>query len=402
LDTTVLKAIAWLGYSRARYYLTLQLVLQSLCVLSYLWYGRFIRKASKVESGDLFHLSFLDGAWAHLTAFSVVACTWMLRAMVLLSELRGNWRWGLQFFSFGKIIKCLWQLLESLVILSMFPASLLPFISEAVIRNDTTRALMRLALAFFQAMCWIQVLHLLCGLETCNIGVRILAIYKTFDEIWSFLLVMVFFLGSALTVSYIITDTPISLLILEIYNLGFAGEYNQDAFMDDDEIDKLSPSGIWALRFFVYSLFGIVIMVSLNNIFIGILSQTYEKQRNLAAQLLVRERARVALEWSYLEPWLLPFKGAVRNDQFLWICAAEAEDDDDDSSTRKMLQQTNHKLVDLEEKVLKNSSMIKDFARKAADAKDVSSRRNSVAFADDRRSLLGGQRSSVSLMSDQL
>merc|ERR1719461_348516 len=108
---------------------------------------------------------------------------------------------------------------------------------------------------------------------------------------------MMFFFGAASTVSFAVTDVWLERLMIDTYGLAFAGQYAPRMFfMEEDPSNEHSFSLEWVLRFLVYVSFGILIMVALNNIFIGIMGNAYDYHKEKVSCLLVRQRASVALD----------------------------------------------------------------------------------------------------------
>merc|ERR1719210_2920307 len=74
-------------------------------------------------------------------------------------------------------------------------------------------------------------------------------------------------------------------------------------FLREKGRDTFNEDGIhfeWFLRFGAYCFFGIIIMTALNNIFIGIMSNTYDYYQERTSRMLVRLRASVALDYALL------------------------------------------------------------------------------------------------------
>merc|ERR1712113_1281131 len=108
---------------------------------------------------------------------------------------------------------------------------------------------------------------------------------------------MFFFFGAASTVGYCLTNDSMSKLFLQTYQMAFAGEYNEEMFFNAGDDTR----GVdWGSRFLIYCVAGIVIMVALNNIFIGIMSNKFDYFEERCISLFVRHRARMALDYSLL------------------------------------------------------------------------------------------------------
>merc|ERR1740121_1434583 len=108
--------------------------------------------------------------------------------------------------------------------------------------------------------------------------------------------------------------------------MAFVGEYPRHMFFKDsneggEEGDQWYDSGTsWVARFITYCLFGIVIMVTLNNIFIGIVGNTYDHFQERASLLFVRQRALTALEYVVMWPM-------VDEISHLWCCTVPESDE---------------------------------------------------------------------------
>merc|ERR1711972_741667 len=86
----------------------------------------------------------------------------------------------------------------------------------------------------------------------------------------------------------------------------------------------------WGSRFMIYCVMGIVIMVALSNIFIGLMSNTYDHFQERATRLFVRQRAWVALENALLR-WYFFGISAADQEGCLWICTSSVATEDSDS-----------------------------------------------------------------------
>merc|ERR1711920_1055497 len=124
---------------------------------------------------------------------------------------------------------------------------------------------------------------------------------------------MLFFFGAAFTAGYCLTNNPMSELFLQTYQMAFAGNYSEGMFFHEHDDDHPDAQGVdWVSRFSIYCVSGIVIMVALNNIFIGIISNKFDHFRERRMSLFVRHRARMALDYSLLGRY------TKRND-YLWF-----------------------------------------------------------------------------------
>merc|ERR1711920_424540 len=99
-------------------------------------------------------------------------------------------------------------------------------------------------------------------------------------------------------------------------NLAQAENWTNVTGVDYDDVD-------WLARLVFYCIFGIVIMVALDNIFIAILSKWYHYYNDSATSLFVQRRARWALDYSLLKSLLTRLFGRMDGedrDKYLWSC----------------------------------------------------------------------------------
>jgi len=213
----------------------------------------------------------------------------------------------------------------------------------------------RLLIAVLGAILWIRVLGVLSGLEVMSLGTRILPIAETLGEMSSFLFVMLFFFMAAFTVAYAMVDDSAMVLLQDTYQMAFAGQYQRSMFfpeiLHDDHFDVMTREEIfeWVFRFFVYCCFGILIMVALNNIFIGMMGNTYDSHEQHAWSLFVRHRAIWALDVQLLTH-------SFDTDKYLWIVQpSKDKDSEEDLSLHGKIEQVhedvNHRLKRIEEVV---------------------------------------------------
>merc|ERR1711920_447618 len=102
--------------------------------------------------------------------------------------------------------------------------------------------------------------------------------------------------------------------------------------MDDDDDEKIVDKGLrFCFVFVLYAIFGIVILVALNNIFIGKMGNMFDVNEDRAMRLLVRRRAFVAFECM-----LLRSTKELRKEQtkHLWICLGKEEQAGPDTAMR--------------------------------------------------------------------
>merc|ERR1740121_2154251 len=115
--------------------------------------------------------------------------------------------------------------------------------------------------------------------------------------------------------------------------MAFAGDYTEKMYFNakwNDEVgENLIDDSGWKffLRFVIYCLFGVLLMVALNNIFIGIMSNTYDHFQERAGRLVVRQRAIMALDYALLT-------GRFDSSKMLWACIGKRGTDDDDLGDR--------------------------------------------------------------------
>lgn len=307
LRTDAAKAIAFAGYKRSYPYVATQLCAQAVALCSLLWFARMCRA---VRTGGNADWSFLDGPVYHHLAYlglGLRVCINLVTSIKRLITYR-QWHWTRFFFSKGRILCLVCMLCEWPMLYDLAPRA------GRKERHWHPHHLTLKLIAFHGAATWVRVLWILSGLEALNLGTRILPIGKTLMHIFSFLFIMVFFFGAAFTVAYSLTTLRMSEIWISTYQMAFAGEYD-DSFLSLDE----HHGGEWAFRFGIYCFFGILIMVALNNIFIGIMSNTFDHYEEKAIRLFVRQRATFALDYCMLA-------GLADQESYLWFCSDATAD----------------------------------------------------------------------------
>lgn len=353
LKTKAAKAIAYAGYRKARGYTISRLLAEAINTMCILWFACLCRDLENTPGGWI-NVIPLDRHSQHIIAFVAIVLMWIANVLVCIKMFLAyrRWHWTIYFFQRRfENIACL--IMEIPLIIVMVPKGFLGAPHLHRCEENWLFPQVRPLIAALGAIIWMKVLGMLSGLEFMNLGNRIIPIRKTLGEISSFIFVMLFFLGAALTVSYAMTNQLLSSLILNTYGLAFAGNYNPLLFFAEDpenyQADSIMEFGkrdfAWVVRFFVYCFFGILIMVGLNNIFIGIMSNTYDHNQERASRLFVRQRAFVALDYALL-------MGSTDNASNLWFCSSAGrgdgedavEDDNQNSSMRSRIDALSQRL----------------------------------------------------------
>merc|ERR1740121_15958 len=145
--------------------------------------------------------------------------------------------------------------------------------------------------------------------------------------------------------------------------MAFAGLYDQELFFPKNQTmmqEQAFEEGVkddvaFNVEFGFYILWGILIMVALNNIFIGILGNTYDHFEDRALRLFLRQRAVTGLECALVQSELLMGftcprrcrRGKTRmeteSEQYLWFARSSvkgAEDSLMNVSLRSSIQQS--------------------------------------------------------------
>jgi len=173
----------------------------------------------------------------------------------------------------------------------------------------------------------------------------------------SFVIVMLFFSASTFSVSWMLQNQLASSTAFQTFQMAFAGDFvpllflpcdpNGDVGNEDwDTCNKSDERGVqWIGQFILHCFFGIIVVVALNNIFIGMLGNTYDNFQKRAEALFVKRRATVALDWALT--W-----GTYDKDGFLWFCSptrrAHLQEEDLDDQWQ---QDTEKAIAKLDEKV---------------------------------------------------
>merc|ERR1712232_367713 len=132
---------------------------------------------------------------------------------------------------------------------------------------------------------------------------------------------MLFFFLTCVTVAYVMTDRCLTELFLNTYRMAFAGSYEKEMFFAVESGNPINTGSEYTTRFFLFCAFGIIIMVALNNIFIGMMANTYDHYQTLVSALFVRQRLIAALE-HFLLMGITDQEGKI-----LWVCRCRTGED---------------------------------------------------------------------------
>lgn len=170
----------------------------------------------------------------------------------------------------------------------------LPAMHHVLARNPNTG---RYMVGLVAGSAWIRVLVILSGFETWDMGKTILPILLTMLKMvqWRILFVVSMFLASVGCVSYAMSDQDPSWLLLHVYQLAFTGDYPTKMFFSGH---------LGFLPLLSYALVGILIMVTLTNIFISLVGVAFQDHQDNAERIFVRHRAKNALDHALLLAWL--------------------------------------------------------------------------------------------------
>jgi len=329
------KAIAFAAFRRTHAFLGLQMMTQIFTILCMFYFSWHCRQTQGGDGYVNWEHAYLPLHWQCM--LRAAFCSFWLKDVIIAMMLFRKFRkYELQMPWLSRIADYSFLIFEIPLVATMLPNGL----TEDILRIPPFKeGALRILIAFLGAVIWLRLLVLISGLEVLSLGPRILPIAKTLGEMTPFLFVMTFFFCAAFTVSYAMTEITASSLLLDTYRMAFAGEYARKMFftshyLHHQDLQEEDDWGHieWGFRFFIYSIAGILIMVALNNIFIGIMSSTYDEHQECAWSLFVRHRATWALDYSLL------FEECSQ-DEHLWVCVPvkeEVEQREDHSIHSKM------------------------------------------------------------------
>lgn len=217
--------------------------------------------------------------------------------------------------------------------------------------ENALRLYSRPLLGLAGALKWIVTFWRCRSFQTFSFGLRILPIVKALGEVVSFMFVMLFVFGASYQVSYAFTEEPMSNLVFNTYRMGFTGDLEDNLFLTDNT--KFGePQYFW--EHFAYYVFAFVVMVSMTNIFIGVMSSAFDYHQERALQLFVRERIALGLRYALLRECI---PGRPQEPEWLWFCYPL--DDDENgvnditfrSSLSRVKQDLSAQLSDISERL---------------------------------------------------
>merc|ERR1740121_2492543 len=130
--------------------------------------------------------------------------------------------------------------------------------------------------------------------------------------------------------------------------MAFAGLYDQELFFPKNQTmmhkqafeEGVKDDVAFNIEFSLYVLWGILIMVALNNIFSGILGNTYDHFEGRALRLFLRQRAIFALECALFKAEITmgfaclqrcrrgKSSAEIENTQYLWFARSNVKGED--------------------------------------------------------------------------
>jgi hypothetical protein len=120
----------------------------------------------------------------------------------------------------------------------------------------------------------------------------------------SFLLVSCFLLGASAQASYALTELPLSTIVVDTYLMGFVGEMMPQLFMEQGsslesgrDMSDMSAARVSRTGFgyVLLCLSSFIIMVSMANIFIQVMGDAYNDNKDRVQITLTRARAEESL-----------------------------------------------------------------------------------------------------------
>jgi len=284
-------------------------------IVTIFWYARRQRNLDKQ------HLSEEEVVWP-FRFFCGMAIVWVVslsrESILLYSYSRETW---LTKYLFHK---------RTIILLSLLLEPYLLFNLCREVYYHQIYYMPHFLLTFVGIIAWWSLMRELYGLAFCDLGAHILPINYAVGDSIPFLIVIFFFFGACWNVSYCWTNGTMTQLLDTCFQMSFAGQYDNSLFFDGRAArnDGLSETTEWILRFLIYVFFGILIMVILQNIFIGLLSDAFKRHKQRSEAYFVQFRARESLDWLFLQRFFresLKFllKQGYDEHATLWVCCAD-------------------------------------------------------------------------------
>lgn len=200
------------------------------------------------------------------------------------------------------------RILGTMVLLFMLFAGLCDAPAELQ-GSDVT---MRVMLAFCGGILWLNVLLMLCCIETKNVGQNILPIIAALGDVFGILVVMFFCVCSFTQIFYALSGETFSAILYACYELGvFKKPVPEMGGPDYSTIP-------W--RQMASSLTGLL-MLWMGSIFVGNMVRAYQEHKQHVVSDFVSARAHVVTDYLLLkERWPSSAPQERGQHRFLWFC----------------------------------------------------------------------------------
>ncbi|CAK0909274.1 unnamed protein product [Prorocentrum cordatum] len=205
-------------------------------------------------------------------------------------------------------------------------------------RSVWFRSVASISLASCGALLWIQMLFL--ASPFTPIGTRFLPIVSAWGDMASFLLVSAFLLLASAQASYALTEMPLATIAIDTYLMGFIGEIQPQLFVaktldldaNPDTLSGLDSTEVPRIGFgfFILMVSSFILMVSMANIFIQVMGDAYNRNKEMVQIQLTRARAEeslITMLWMAGAASLLPRRcchlGPRDRREFVWFTRGE-------------------------------------------------------------------------------
>eukprot|EP00928_Gymnodinium_smaydae_P079493 TRINITY_DN63406_c0_g1_i1.p1 TRINITY_DN63406_c0_g1~~TRINITY_DN63406_c0_g1_i1.p1 ORF type:complete len:940 (-),score=140.96 TRINITY_DN63406_c0_g1_i1:590-3409(-) len=154
-------------------------------------------------------------------------------------------------------------------------------------------------------LCWSYSMKVMYQLRPCaslRMGFRILPVMGALGELVSFMFVMLFFLLSTVLADMALSPRSVLQIISAQYRLGLLGDFAMkgDIYgLEDDFENEVSASPLpWAnYQLAFYFIASLIVSLAMTNIFIGVMGNAYAHYQEIVAELFVRVRLTIGLNF---------------------------------------------------------------------------------------------------------